>query len=122
MDTRPSISVDFDSTIIINSEDPSTSSYIEVKGTPTKGAKEVLNLLNKHFKIDIFSVRAKRPEIRKEIEKWLKSEGIPFDIISDEKLPSFLYIDNRALTFEGDWFKLLGKIVDFKSWEEKDKK
>jgi hypothetical protein len=37
--------------------------------------------------------------------------GIPFDRITAEKVPAEYYIDDKAIRFEGDWFKIRGKVL-----------
>ena len=42
-------------------------------------------------------------EQRAYIEGLLRRDGIPFDVITSEKVPAEFYVDDRAIRFTGDW-------------------
>ncbi len=77
------------------------------------GAKEFLEKLSKSFNIIIFTTRNK-----KLVSKWL----IKYDInkfvcgVTNIKEPAFLYIDDRAVRFNGNYNDLYGEISNFKVW------
>ena len=72
----------------------------------------------------IFTTRLEVHEIR----VYLQEQGIPFDYINHNpvnveldchpsKVMADVYIDDRAITFEGEWSdKFLDKIVNFKPY------
>jgi len=77
------------------------------------GAAEFLNKLcslNK-YELVLFTTR---PE--KLASKWLKDNGINhyFKEITNIKKPASIYIDDRALKFNGDYNKTLDEIENFK--------
>lgn len=49
---------------------------------------------------------------RGHIERMLRRDGIPHDLITAEKIPAEWYIDDRAIRFDGDW----PPIVDWMLW------
>lgn len=40
---------------------------------------------------------------RKHVEALLERDGIPYDLLTAEKVPAHAYIDDRGYRFEGDW-------------------
>lgn len=50
--------------------------------------------------IIIYSVRGDRPG---HIQEWMKFYGIPFDLVTNIKLPCDCYVDDKAVGFRGDW-------------------
>ncbi len=76
------------------------------------GAKEFLEKLAQDFVVKIFTTRDMN--LTKE---WLKSNKI--NIISDvtnKKEPAILMIDDRAVTFKGDYEDIYEEIKNFKVW------
>jgi hypothetical protein len=50
-----------------------------------------------------FEAEAQRHYIGKQLDRF----GIPFDLITCEKVPAIAYIDDKALRFDGfNWFRL----------------
>lgn len=64
----------------------------------------------------------------KEIEKFLCSNNIPFDLINTShkqkelnrsgKPLAHVYLDDRAVSFKGDWEKAFHEINSFRPWHE----
>ena len=54
------------------------------------------------------------------IKKYLSDNNIEVDGIRKEKPPAVVYIDDRAICFDGNPDTLLGKINSFKPWYEED--
>ncbi|MBF0235774.1 MAG: hypothetical protein HQK65_22465 [Desulfamplus sp.] len=108
--TFKSICIDFDGVIaeLVGS--------IEECGSPIKGAAEAISVLKEAgFKIIIHTARPDSEESIALIKNYLIENKIPFDSINqgvdspwESKKPlADLYIDDRALRFEGDWASAL---------------
>lgn len=82
-----------------------------------------------HLKTDgwyviIYTTRGDKAEIA----KFLGENNIPFDAINENpnqpdnakggKPIADVYVDDRAIQFNGDWTSIYRKIKDFKTWEE----
>ena len=72
-----------------------------------EGAKEFLKKLYENYEIKIFTTRNKLLT-----SKWLIENEIDCYIeeVTNTKDPSFLIIDDRCITFEGDYTNLIQKI------------
>jgi hypothetical protein len=46
------------------------------------------------------------------VYKILTENDIPFDSITSEKVPALLYLDDRAVYFDGNWAVALDNITD----------
>lgn len=120
MDQKPNIAVDFDGTLFTDEHEP--FEWAKIDGKPTKSAKEALQKLSEHFRIVIFSARARREEGKEAIEKRLKEEGMPFDEVTAVKPAASRYVDDWGVQFKGDWDETLKDIVSFKHWDNKEEK
>lgn len=85
--------------------------------------KKELTLLKNHFnyKIAIYSTRCASLEGRNAIWEWLKKYDLNLliDELCDVKPPATVYVDDRALLFDGCWSGMADKIYEFKNWTEK---
>jgi len=115
------VAIDFDGVI---------NSYTGWKGPtvtedPVSNAVESLDtLLGQGYKVVIYSTRAQTAEGLQTIREYLlKHSGSPAMVegieITDKKPIAHVYIDDRAITFKGDWEETLKQIEEFKPWMEK---
>lgn len=97
-----------------------------VFGKVLPGASETIQCLKEHgWFVIIFTTRANKAAI----SKFLAENGIPFDAINENpfqpqnaiggKPLADIYLDDRAITFRGNWNDALDEILHFKSWENK---
>lgn len=89
---------------------------------PVPGIKNALAGLHEEFEIVIVSTRCSTYEGIEAIQKWLYHNGLAqyVDKVCKEKPPAIVYIDDRAICFDGDTKSLLSKIKTFKSWYQKE--
>lgn len=114
---RPKLlAVDLDGTIL---------QYDDIEkplGDPIEGiARELGAIKMSGWKIIVWTVRNNLDEIRAHLNKHM----IPFDYINENpwqppdgsaKVAAHVYLDDRALTFNGDTQGLAEKILNFKPW------
>lgn len=123
MRKRKTICIDFDGVI----HDYSKGwRGIDVYDKPLDGAKEGLHALkDAGWIIIIYTTRNDTPKLR----EFLDSNGLAYDYIncnpnqpvgSDKgKLIADVYLDDRGITFEGNWSDSIEKILNFKPWQKK---
>lgn len=115
------ICIDIDGTI---------SRYIEWVDSKTFGevlphcAETIHHLKADGWYVIIYTTRADK----KEIQTFLEANNVPFDSINENpnqpdnakggKPYADVYVDDRAIQFDGDWAGAYEKITGFKSWEE----
>lgn len=91
--------------------------YDEEVIPPVKeGAKEFLETLSENYELKLFTTRDKELATR-----WLVDNGLNELIkeVTNIKEPAWLYIDDRAITFRGDYNNLLEEIKNFQVWFKK---
>ncbi len=107
MQKRKTILIDLDG--VLNTYDGNYSeNYIpEVK----KGAKEFIKKLNKDYDLILFTTRNSL-----EATKWLIENKIDkyFKNVTNVKIPAYIYLDDRAIKFSGDYQNTIKQIEDFK--------
>ena len=83
---------------------------------PVPGIKEAIEKIRKFYYVVVVSSRCSSPEGVTAIIDYLKVNGIVVDDVVMEKPPAVVYIDDRAIRFNGDPGDLLKQIVAFKPW------
>ena len=112
------LAVDLDGTILHN-EYP----YL---GAPVDGMKEELEAINQAgWKISVWTVRNNVDDVR----KHLIAAGIPYDYINENpygpvggntrKIYADVYLDDKAIQFNGETRGLAKKVVEFKEWHKR---
>ena len=76
-----------------------------------KGAKDFVKKLSKNYELILFTTR---PSMK--ATKWLEENKIDkyFKDVTNTKYPAYIYLDDRAIKFEGDYDKALEEIENFK--------
>lgn len=88
---------------------------------PVEGIEEVFSqLVDAGYTIAINSSRCNTLEGRKAILDWLIEYNLNIYVteIFQCKPPALVYVDDRAILFDGNCEGLVEKIVGFKSWVE----
>lgn len=98
---------------------------------PVNGAKEALTeLKNEGYHIMIYTTRCNHDLLNEDVDRaqdvedYLKKHDIPYDqIYTGNGKPKFtVTVDDRALSFRGNWNETLQQIKSFKTWNRPDSK
>ncbi len=111
--SSPRICIDFDGVLALYSGWKGHHHH----GKPMPGAKRFLEEL-KRSNVD-FVVHTSR-DSKKMILAWFKKYGLPLPLaITSKKIIATVYIDDRAMYFDGSFTRLLGQLQKFKvHWKE----
>lgn len=89
---------------------------------PVPGIKEAIDSIRSEgYEVVIVSTRTASMEGLSAVKDWLNKYGIVVDAVSAEKPPALVYIDDRAICFDGDPSSLLDKIKTFQPWHKRKK-
>lgn len=86
---------------------------------PVDGIKEALkSIQEKGYEVVIVSTRCSTESGKIAISEWLKKYDLDkyVDRICKEKPPAIVYIDDRAICFDGNSEGLVEKIEHFQPW------
>ena len=74
------------------------------------GAKDFIKKLAENYELILFTTRNSKQAV-----EWLKSNNIDkyFKNVTNVKTPAYIYIDDRAIKFDGDFDKTLNDIENF---------
>lgn len=106
------VCVDFDGTLHPYTE--GWVGYDVADERPTPGAREYLEALaRRHVKVAVYSARADSTEGIEGIWRWLRAEKLDHlvDLITNVKIAAVAYVDDRAVTFRGEWGDVLEETV-----------
>lgn len=115
---KPRVSFDFDG--VIHSYTSGWKGAEVIPDPPVPGIKETMQALkDRGYEIVVCSSRCLTHEGLFAVRHYLQTHGIPFDQVTVEKTPALVYVDDRAICFDGNSCALLGKILNFKPWYQK---
>lgn len=114
---KPTVVFDFDG--VINSYKSGWQGEDFIPDEPVEGIKEEICEIKKAgYVVAVVSTRCATEKGMTAVKNYLSKHGIKVDIVSKEKPPAVVYIDDRAICFDGNTKGLLQKIKKFKSWVE----
>lgn len=117
-----SIVFDFDG--VINSYTSGWVSPTDLPDLPVEGIRETIAEIMTKYKVVVVSTRCCYEGGIEAISKWLEKYDI-VDSVSAEKPPAIVYIDDRAVRFDGNTHTqtgvLLSIIDNFKPWNYRSK-
>ena len=91
----------------------------KIYDTPVNGIKKYIDeLRSQGIKVVIFTTRAVGIKGTGNIKKWLRQYDISVDEITNKKPIAKIYVDDRAINFNGNVKKLETDILKFKPWTE----
>jgi len=118
---KPILCLDFDG--VIHSYTSGWKGVSNIPDHPVPGAIEFIEEACKHFTVAIVSSRSSDYKGLTAMRAWL-SHKLP-DKVFDQlewptnKPPAFVTIDDRAITFTGEW-PSIKSLKEFKPWYQKD--
>lgn len=88
---------------------------------PVDGIRDVIeNIRKAGYEVVVVSTRCNEENGKYAVCEWLAKYDIHVDDVMKEKPPAIVYIDDRAICFDGDTKTLLDKINNFTPWYKKD--
>ena len=112
------ICLDFDGVIHLNRR--FVASTI-IEDEPVQGAAHAIERLREQYKVVVHSCRCASDGGVDAIKDWLSLHGIEVDDVVDYKPLAEVYVDDRAVAFDGDWLATLDDISEFKPWWRRKK-
>ena len=115
--SKQTVVVDFDG--VIHSYTSGWQGVGVIPDPPVPGIKEAINnIRSAGYEVIVVSTRCASPEGRVALFQYLNRHGIEVDDIRKEKPPAIVYIDDRAICFDGHPETLLAKIMHFTPWNK----
>ncbi len=128
---KPILCVDFDG--VIHSYTSGWKGACQIPDPPVKGALPWLWKASEWWDVQIYSSRTKEPGAIEAMRVWLfRHANLAFGdddaaerflsciTFPEQKPPAVLTIDDRAITFEGEWSELDPcALLDFKPWNKR---
>ena len=88
-----------------------------IPDAPVPKIKEAIKQIREAgYEVVVVSTRCATSKGMKAVKEYLANNEIAVDRICKEKPPAIVYIDDRAICFDGNSDELLEKIENFKTW------
>lgn len=125
MARKKTLVLDFDG--VIHSYSSPYKGPWDVADDPVPGAFDFIKRAQEHFTVYVFSSRSAHASGISAMKKWFikhgwaaDEEGAPVGIhFPTTKPPAFLSIDDRAITFTGEW-PGMELLLAFKPWNKQN--
>lgn len=118
MKNKPTVVFDFDG--VIHSYKSGWKGELCIPDPPVDGIKEAIDEIREAgYEVCVVSTRCNYQNGIEAIENYLAENGIRVDRITAEKPPAIVYIDDRAICFNGKPETLLETIKNFQPWYKK---
>lgn len=112
---KQTVVFDFDG--VIHSYTSGWKGATEIPDPMVPGIMDAIKELRENgYEVVVVSTRCATVEGMTAVETWLSDHGIFVDGVKAEKPPAIVYIDDRAICFDGNTEKLLEKVKSFKPW------
>lgn len=116
---KKTVVFDFDG--VINSYASGWEGEDVISDPPVEGiAEEIDGIREAGYEVAVVSTRCASPKGMEAVNKYLADNEIAVDKVCKEKPPAIVYIDDRAICFDGRSDELLEKIKNFKPWYQKN--
>lgn len=86
---------------------------------PVPGIRDAIQQLREEgYEVHVLSTRCASPDGLAAMAAWMNKYGIVVDYFDKVKPPALVYIDDRAICFDGNSGALVSKIRKFKPWHQ----
>lgn len=117
---KQTVVFDFDG--VIHSYTSGWKGETVIPDPPVSGIKEAIaEIRGAGYEVAVVSTRCASLDGLFAVEDYLRRHNIEVDAVQAEKPPAVVYIDDRALCFNGDAAGLLGQIRRFAPWYKRPK-
>lgn len=114
---RQTVVFDFDG--VIHSYTSGWQGLTAIPDPPVPGIAEAIQeIRSAGYEVIVVSTRCATLDGLEAVRGWLWAHDIVVDDVKKEKPPAIVYIDDRAITFDGHPESLLAKIQGFKPWNK----
>ena len=100
-----------------------TSGFIgidNIPDPPVEGIKDTIAQLRKEgYKVVVVTTRATQPAGKFAVIRWLHKHRIAVDDVTGQKPPAMVYVDDRAICFNGNTEGLVEQVKNFEPWNRK---
>lgn len=110
--SRKTICLDFDG--VIHSYRSGWKGESVITDPPIHRVDEAIAHLRKNYRVVVHSARCCSEEGCQAIRDWLNHHNIVVDEVCMFKPPAFVYVDDRAVAFTGDWDETILTIQSFR--------
>ena len=115
---KQTVVFDFDG--VIHAYSSGWKSAENIPDPPVDGIKEAIEQIREAgYRGVVSSSRCQTESGTEAVEEWLEDHGIVVDDVTNNKPPAIVYIDDRAITFDGHADTLLDRVRNFKPWNKK---
>ena len=105
---KQTIVLDFDG--VIHSYSSGWKGADQIPDPPTPGTKEAIEKLRMEYIVVVVSSRCHQEGGIEAIGKWLELHDITVDLVTNDKPPHIVVVDDRAIRFNGDWNAVIEAI------------
>ena len=115
---KQTVVFDFDG--VIHSYTSGWKGIAVIPDPPVLGIQEaIVGIRASGYEVVVVSTRCATAEGMRAVSAWLGKHGIQVDRVMKEKPPAIVYIDDRAICFDGNPASLLDKIQNFTPWNRR---
>lgn len=116
--SRSIVCLDFDG--VCNTYASGWMGVVKIVDGPTPGLREWLGEATRNFRVAVFSSRSQQPGGSLAMLEWWEKHRLPDVEFWTTKPPARLHIDDRALTFTGNWDDFpMERLLEFQPWNRK---
>ena len=112
---KPILCLDFDG--VLHSYTSGWKGAHIVWDPPVPGAQQFVAMAKEHFRVVVFSSHSNEPGGIQAMFAWMQEHDFPIVEFVTEKPPAKITIDDRAITFCGEWPEIK-TLIDFRPWNK----